>query len=78
MYSPDLKYENNMSAYPWRGVGVSGYRLFLSSSRLALCSAYSDLTVDLIKITKDIPAGKIEARWSVRGSLRYSLFNKER
>lgn len=71
MYSSDMRFENNLSAYPWRGHGVSSYKLFLISSRLALQSVYTGLELDLMKITKDIDGGNIEARWRMRGSPRY-------
>ena len=52
--------------------------MFLESSRLALKCSFSKTELDLIKITKDVDHGKIEARWRVRGRPRYLLSLRER
>ena len=56
------------SAFSFRG--CSTYRVFLTSSRLVLRCCYSQLSLDLLKITKEVEGGKIEARWRVRGCPR--------
>ena len=52
--------------------------MFLESSRLALKLSFSQVELDLIKITKNVEQGKIEARWRVRGRPRYLLSLRER
>jgi hypothetical protein len=43
------------------------YKMYLNSLRHGLCSIYSNVNCDLIKITKDITSSKIEARWRITG-----------
>ena len=50
--------------------GCPSYHLFLTSSRLAVHCWYRYPKLDLLKITKQTEAARIEARWRVRGEPR--------
>ena len=78
IYDANVKFENNLSPRAWSTDTRRSYRMFLESSRMALKLSFSQTTLDLIKITKDVDQGKIEARWRVRGRPRYFLSLKER
>ena len=78
MYDDNLTFENNLSSFSWSSHSLRSYRMFLESSRLVMKLSFSQLELDLIKITKDVDQGKIEARWRVRGRPRYLLSLKER
>jgi hypothetical protein len=78
IYDANVKFENNLPPRGWSTDTRRSYRLFLESSRLALKLSFSQTNLDLIKITKDVDQGKIEARWRVRGRPRYFPSLKER
>ena len=78
MYDDNVTFENNLSSFSWSSHTRQSYIMFLESSRLILKLSCSQLELDLIKITKDVDQGKIEARWRVRGRPRYLFSLKER
>lgn len=78
IYDANMTFENNLSSFSWSSHNRQSYRMFLESSRLALRCSFSQMELDLIKITKDVDQGKIEARWRVRGRPIYLLSLKER
>ena len=78
IYDANMKFENNLPPQGWSTDSRRSYRMFLESSRLALKLSFSQTNLDLIKITKDVDQGKIEARWRVRGRPRYFLSLRER
>ena len=58
--------------------GRTAYSVVLGTWRLALKMCYSQCQVDLLKISKDVEMGTIEARWRVRGRLRAPWTARER
>ena len=78
IYDANMTFENNLPPQGWSTDSRQSYRMFLESSRLAMKVSFSQTSLDLIKITKDVDQGKIEARWRVRGRPRYLLSLKER
>lgn len=70
MYSLDMIFTNNLLPFTWTLYSRWGYHFFLAASRILLRMAYSNLNLDLLRITKDVDSGKIEARWGLRGRPR--------
>ena len=47
------------------------YRLYLGFCHYLTVILYSNVSFDLMKITKEIESGDIRARWRIRGSPRF-------
>lgn len=76
MYSSDLVFTNKLLPFSWTLRNRWSYRLFLATSRILLRLLYSQLNLDLLRITKDVDTGKIEARWRLRGRSRLQIKEK--
>jgi hypothetical protein len=73
MYAPDIIFVNNLLPFSWTLRSRWTYRCFLGTSQRLLRVGYSNLNLDLMRISKDGDAGKIEARWRIKGKPRLKL-----
>lgn len=58
--------------------GRTPYSVLVGMWRSTLKMCYSQCQVDLLKISKDVEMGTIEARWRTRGRLRAPWTTRER
>ena len=76
MYAPNLIFTNNLLRFSWTLYSRWSYQCFLGTSRALLRMRYTQLKLDLLRITKSVESGKIKARWRLRGKPR--LWFRER
>lgn len=78
LYSPNVKLENNLSAFSWTTHGRRSYECFVRCSLWSVYCCYRQPQLELLKITKQLGSGTIEARWRITGIPRAWIRSKRR
>ena len=73
MYAPNLIFTNNLLPLSCKLYSRWSYRSFLATTSALLRLGCAQLNLDLLRITKDVDRGRVEARWRLRGRPRYRL-----
>ena len=76
IYSKDLKFVFRYSPFSLKLSSIFQYKMFLSSFRSLFKLFYSDLRVELLKMTKSQSDYSISTRWRVSGLYRLSRSNR--
>ena len=78
LYSPNVKLENNLSAFSWTTHGRRSYECFVRCSLWSVYCCYRQPQLELLKITKQLGSGTVEARWRITGIPRARIRSKRR